>query len=939
MPAERIINHDKNYVKKPSLIFKLNNKSLVVVENSDLEIKVSVDGKTLPNELLINIAGYDYLMNKKSASEFSYTIRGLKKNTPFIFKAGKNASQEYVIKLLKKPTIIGFDIVTNYPAYTRKKQEVISNSGDLNIPEGTILTWKIKSKNTSRIYFSEQVRHSLESKDGRFHFTKKIANTLTYSIIPTNENVSRLDSMTFVINTIKDAFPEIKLEEMQDSVFEMKRFYSGYITDDYGFTSLKMIITYTNTNDSAKIRSVILPITNNLQQSFHHYFDFNELNTKPGTEIHYYFEIADNDGVNGIKRTKSQSFAIRKLTMDEQREEIDNQTQNNQSKLEDNLEKARELNEKLNKLTDKMKGDKNINWENKKQIEDVLEEYKNLQNKINEEFKRREEDIQKSEELKLQDERIIEKQKELNKLIEELFTPEMKQMMKELEEMLKNQAKKEQVDKLLEKMKNDTEYIENQLERDIELLNQMKFDLKLQNSIDKLDEIKKEQENLSRETMQTKNTDGLKQKQDSLNKEFDELNKMLEDAKKLNDSLKDPMNFSKPEDKINEIKRSMQESSKQLDSGKKSGANKSQKEAEEKMEELQNELEKMQEEMEEESMGEDIETLQDILENIVEASFEQEKLINEIKKINTQDPKYPTLIERQKKLNDNLKMIQDSLDNLSKRQPSVAPFINKEIREINNQSQQVLKSLKDLNTIGYMGQGSKESANANQQRVMTSINNLGLMLNESLNQMKQQNQQNKSGKGNCKKPKPGSGKSMKSIRQAQEQLSKQMEKMKQEMQKGQTPGTKSGQGKQSEKMSEEMARMSAQQEALRKKLAEYEKMLQQQGNIKEAQELKKIGEQMEKNETDIINKMLTNESVLRQKEILTRLLEAENAEREREMDEKRESNEGKDEQSRNFYKKMEYKTTDREEMELLKSLPPNFNQFYRNKVNNYFKLY
>lgn len=43
---------------------------------------------------------------------------------------------------------------------------------------------------------------------------------------------------------------------------------------------------------------------------------------------------------------------------------------------------------------------------------------------------------------------------------------------------------------------------------------------------------------------------------------------------------------------------------------------------------------------------------------------------------------------------------------------------------------------------------------------------------------------------------------------------------------------------------------------------------------------------MDKTETELVNKQLTNEMMQRQNEIMTRLLEAENAERERKQDEK-----------------------------------------------------
>ena len=66
------------------------------------------------------------------------------------------------------------------------------------------------------------------------------------------------------------------------------------------------------------------------------------------------------------------------------------------------------------------------------------------------------------------------------------------------------------------------------------------------------------------------------------------------------------------------------------------------------------------------------------------------------------------------------------------------------------------------------------------------------------------------------------------------------------------------------------------------------------------------------------------------------LLEAEKAERERELDEKRESQEPKNEIFRNQNQFLEYNTLKQKEAELLQTIPPSLNQFYKNKVNEYF---
>ena len=85
--------------------------------------------------------------------------------------------------------------------------------------------------------------------------------------------------------------------------------------------------------------------------------------------------------------------------------------------------------------------------------------------------------------------------------------------------------------------------------------------------------------------------------------------------------------------------------------------------------------------------------------------------------------------------------------------------------------------------------------------------------------------------------------------------------------------------------------------------------------------------------------MISQQTLFRQQEILTRLLESEKAEQEREMDEKRESNESKDKQISNQNSFLEYKRLKEKELELLKTVPPNLNPYYKEKVNDYFNNY
>jgi hypothetical protein len=88
-------------------------------------------------------------------------------------------------------------------------------------------------------------------------------------------------------------------------------------------------------------------------------------------------------------------------------------------------------------------------------------------------------------------------------------------------------------------------------------------------------------------------------------------------------------------------------------------------------------------------------------------------------------------------------MIEDSLFALSKRNPKIENIVNKEISDINSNMEKGIK---------FLAERQSPMAAARQQQVMTSINNLALLLSESLNQMQQQQQKSKPGSGSCKKP-------------------------------------------------------------------------------------------------------------------------------------------------------------------------------------------
>ena len=458
----------------------------------------------------------------------------------------------------------------------------------------------------------------------------------------------------------------------------------------------------------------------------------------------------------------------------------------------------------------------------------------------------------------------------------------------------------------------------------------MEFDEELENTINDLKNISEEQNNLGKETRENKeiSNEKLTEKQEVLNQKFDSIQDDISDLHKKNDELENKRNLDNTLKNQNEIEQEQQKSSEELSKKNRKKANKSQIEAAEKLKELADKMEAMQQKMSEQGEIEDINSLRQILENLISLSLEQEKLMQQIKRINRFDPQFASLATKQGDLKESAKIIEDSLLALSKRQITLETIINKEITDIKynmDKSIDLLRERKNYNSA------------VKQQYVMTSANNLALLLDESLQQMKQQMQNKMQGSGSCSKPGGSNPKSgIPDVKQIQKQLSEQMKQLMKQLKEGKKP-SKSGE-KGEKGLAKNLAKIAAQQNALKEKLKSLNNKEKKQGNGGLG-DINKILNDLEKNEYDLLNKNITRETIIRQEQIMNNLLKADKAMMERDLDKERKGNKGEN----NFYRNPKdftpYKSFELKEKEELKTISPSFNLYYKRRISEYFNIF
>ncbi len=929
--SARLFNYDKNYERDAPFHFSFDKDKLKVVQFQDYDLTVKVDGALLPNDVFLSINGYEYRMTKLDATTYAYKFSNVQQDVPFSIFAGRVKTPQYTLAVLKKPNVAGFEVKLDYPEYTGRADEMIANSGDLIVPQGTNLTWLFNALNTDeiRLQFGKQAPQTIARQgETNFYFAKKIMTDEPYKLYVSNHFLPNADSIAYTITVVPDLHPTINVEKLIDSLNRKRLFFVGDASDDYGLQRLSFNYQIKRASASAAdaMQRILLPQPSNKSTPFQYTFDTESLKLSAGDEVTYFFEVFDNDAVNGSKsaRTNTMTFAL--PTEKEMEQKMTKNNEEIKTDLKKAIEEAKKIQEDTKKLREHLLQKKYIDFKMKKQAENLQKRQEQLDKQIEKAKENFKENLETQRELNKQDEEVLKKQEQLEKMFDELQNPEMKELMKQIEEMMQKMDKDQALEKL-EEAKLSNEELQKELDRMKETFKQMEVESEMKAQIEKLEELAKKQEDAAKDSEQDKKSqEELKKEQDELNKEFKDLKEQQKETEKKNQELERPNKTPDTKEEQKDVEQEQQDAKEQLQQKQNAKASKAQKKAADKMKNMANKMKQGMAQDQAEQEEEDLKAMRQLLENLVNLSFDQEALIKDFDKTSEQTPRFVKLTQQQKKLRDDFTMIEDSLQALSKRVSQIQTFVTEKVTEVKSNLRESLAKLEDR---------KKFEAAENQQRTMKNVNDLALMLSESMSQMQEQMKSQMPGNGSCDKPggkNPKKGKNGKKpsdkMGEGQKSLNQQMQDLKKRMEGNGGKDGKNG-------MSKEFAQMAAKQAAMRNALRQKQKELQERGKGDKA--LQGIMDNMDKTETELVNKTLTSETIRRQQEILTKLLEHERAEQERDQDDERKADVAKQQQQATPPAIQEYIKKRQAEIEQYKTVSPSLKPYYKTLVEDYYR--
>lgn len=930
--AIRLINYNVDFTPAQKFYFHVLPGNKEVTKGDSLTLIITTSGLAPSNVSLfiksIEQAMYNEIkLEANKSGEYLHKIEDVRSSFEYYAYAEGIKSEDYKITVINRPVISQLDLTINPPAYSRLPIVSQRDNGNISALAGSKVSIKIVSSrdlSTAEINFSDSSKSNMTMNKNIAWYEFTVRNSISYFInIKDNLGITGINPITYTIEKLDDRYPSIELVTPKENVKlgrDGKIPVVAKISDDFGFSSL----TLNYKLNASKYRSVDqdyskVPITikkETLEDEAFYVWDLTPLYLAEGEALSFYLEVFDNDNISGPKSVKSQVLSVFVPSIDELYNLAENQQQESFSELQETLKEAEKLGIELKKISDDLKqNSKTINWQEKERIEKATQKFNDLLQKAEDASRKLDEMRKDLMQNNLLSEETLQKHNELQNLLEQLNSEELINAFRRMQEAMQNMLR-DNVQMSLEEIKANEEYFRKSLERTLNLLKRIQVELKIDELIKRVEDISAKIEDLSKKTEQTnlneKNKrEELTKRQDDISKDLTRLQNEMENLKEIMNELTD-MPIDETEKLIDEYKNQNNEKIsreiiEELQKLQKSEALKSQQQLLQNSQKTKNSIQNLQAALQQTNQMKTLFEMMKVLDDLLTLSKMQEDLKNKTSNLSPQSPEVNKNSRSQNDLQNNLSKIFQKMSALSQKTFSITPEMGRALGKAYSEMQQ---------SITWMQNGNPAIASQRQTEAMRNLNDAASLIKGGMDQMM-------SG---------GQGGGMMGLMQQLQQLAQQQMDLNQLTQM-------LNQGRMSQEMMAQIQRIAQQQEIIRKSLEQLNRESQEAGQSKRlASNLEKILNEMKEVVSNLQSQKLDDDLIKQQERILSKLLDAQRSINERDFENERRSNVGKDfirssppdlilstEEGKNKIKD-----------ELLRAIREGYKKDYEDLIRNYF---
>lgn len=775
-------------------------------------------------------------------------------------------SNELNVKVINRPIIQDMKVRIRPPEYTRLPLETYSRDIlDINGFRGSIVKLEgISSKElaSATIHFESGKRIEAEQNGNwiKAHFTLEQSDKMWFELVD-DENVKNLDPFEYPIFVASDAGPMIRvlvpahdviIGENHQIPLRMK------IDDDFGFSRLDLkyqIIHPDYLLPDSTIYAKRIDITDPElpSQEIDLVWDVSEVSIMPEDAIQYWFEVWDNNTVDGPRSATSRKWIARLPSLEEMFSGISETNEEIQREQEEMLEIVKDIREKVDELAMEVQKEPELDWSQQQEAEAAMEQVEDLKEQLEQMSKQLDEMINTADDQNLFSEETMDKFSELQQMMDKLITPELMEAMRKLQEAI-NENRPEEIEVAMEEFQSAMENFEKSLERTLEIFKQVELEQKLDEVSKRLTELAERQETLTNE-MKDMEAEQAAELEEKISEDFDHAESAVEELADLfaeNEQLPEEMvgdlQIEMSEEQINE---KLEQTVSSLEQRRMEKASSSARDASKSMKKIAESAKELQVAAQQMMMDDVLSDFRNILHQTLGLSQAQEQLEGQTKRISGQSSLIRDYADEQMNLVDGLKQTANKMQELGEKTFAVSQSMGKSMGAVQAHMSESIRQMEARNP---------RKSGQSQAKARENLNRMALQIAQSMNALQQS----------------GESSGLSDYLQQLQNMAGQQQGLNQE--------TLMQMGMSSSSMMQELARRQLQ---LRDALSQMEQGMGSDSRM--LGDLGKIGEEMEAVAKELQKKRPSQQVHEQQERILNRLLDAQRSATQKDYSKKRKS--------------------------------------------------
>ena len=540
--AQRLANPQTPYTRPADTYIILQPGNVEIVGGEPLALTAQFSG-IIPRtaRLYIREKGVhtwtSFVLPVKQAGA-SHHFPNMARSFDYRLSAHDAQTPTYTATVHPRPIVTHISHRDRFPPHTAMPDRIDQQGGDIIVPTGTQVSLTIEANKpleSAALVFDDATELPAAVSSSLAQATLTVKKDGRYRVhLRDPQMIANKDPVSYRIVALPDQPPDVRLlrpGQDIDLTESMRVSLVAEAFDDYGISRLEL--RYRKDDDTDHILPIITTPGREIETSYN--WDMSNLNLLPGDQITYRIRAYDNNPRPSFGETAT--FTIRMPSLFEIHREADKTQRESIDEIETVQQRGRELDTRLKELARDMLTKDKLDWQEKRELEKVRQTQEQLAEQIESTAEQLDRALDRLQESGLLEDDTLQKLEELQILLSQIRTPELADVMKKLDEAIKK-ADANMVREALEQFQMEREKFRETLDRTLALLQRVQRQQTLDALNQKLEELAQAQDQIT-QNIEREPAEDLTRRQARIARDTEQLRTELQQAAEKMDSPTD----------------------------------------------------------------------------------------------------------------------------------------------------------------------------------------------------------------------------------------------------------------------------------------------------------------------------------------------------------------------------------------------------------------